>query len=425
MHSQIEVCRVCGNPELTPILDLGEQALTGVFPKSSDRQVEVGPLRLVKCHGSGSCGLVQLEHTYSFDELYGEDYGYRSGLNPTMVRHLQGKVDRILSSHDLPDDALVVDIGSNDGTTLRAYPDRYLRVGIDPTASKFLDFYPPDVEVVSDFFTEDALRQVVGHRQASVVTSFSMFYDLPSPLEFMRDIDRVLAPGGVWVFEQSYLPLMLERNSYDTVCHEHLEYYSLGQVAWMAEKIGFALVDVEFNDVNGGSFSVTAGRTVDGFHESPTATAIIQRELADGMDGLSPYEAFAGRVARSRDVLREFVDDANESGKTVGGLGASTKGNVILQYCGLTSADLVAIGEVNEEKYGAFTPGSLIPIWPEARLLDEDLDYLLVLPWHFRETFLSKQIKGHARLVFPLPQLEVADTSGPAAGHRPVEPGRG
>ncbi|HSO49336.1 MAG TPA: methyltransferase, partial [Acidimicrobiia bacterium] len=130
---------MCGNPELTPILDLGEQALTGVFPKSSDRHVEVGPLRLVKCHGSGSCGLVQLEHTYSFDELYGEDYGYRSGLNPTMVRHLQGKVDRILSSHDLPDDALVVDIGSNDGTTLRAYPDRYLRVGIDPTASKFLD----------------------------------------------------------------------------------------------------------------------------------------------------------------------------------------------------------------------------------------------------------------------------------------------
>jgi NDP-4-keto-2,6-dideoxyhexose 3-C-methyltransferase len=241
----------------------------------------------------------------------------------------------------------------------------------------------------------------------------------------MRDIDRVLAPGGVWVFEQSYLPLMLERNSYDTVCHEHLEYYSLGQVAWMTEKIGFALIDVEFNDVNGGSFSVTAGRTVDGFHESPTATAIIQRELADGMDGLSPYEAFAGRVASSRDVLREFVDDANESGKTVGGLGASTKGNVILQYCGLTSADLVAIGEVNDEKYGAFTPGSLIPIWPEARLLDEDLDYLLVLPWHFRETFLSKQIKGHARLVFPLPQLEVADTSGPAAGHRPVEPGRG
>jgi len=425
MYSKIDACRVCGNSELIPILDLGEQALTGVFPDSEDRDVEVGPLRLVKCHGSGSCGLVQLEHTFSFDQMYGENYGYRSGLNPTMVRHLHGKVERILSQFDLPDDALVVDIGSNDGTTLRAYPDRYLRVGIDPTASKFLDYYPGDVEVVTDFFSGDALRGVVGPRKASVVTSFSMFYDLPRPLEFMRDIHQVLAPGGVWVFEQSYLPLMLERNSYDTVCHEHLEYYSLGQVAWMARQVGFALVDVEFNDINGGSFSVTAARTEDGFHESPSVTDVIRRERADGMEGLDLYAAFSQRVARSREVLRVFIDAARQAGKSVGGLGASTKGNVILQYCGLTSADLVAIGEVNEEKYGAFTPGSLIPIWPEDRLLDEDLDYLLILPWHFRETFLSKQITGHARLVFPLPQLEVADASDPAAGHRPVEPGRG
>jgi NDP-4-keto-2,6-dideoxyhexose 3-C-methyltransferase len=348
--------------------------------------------------------------------MYGDNYGYRSGLNPTMVRHLQGKVEHTLSRFPLPEKAVVVDIGSNDGTTLGAFPDHCLRVGIDPTASKFLEYYQPDIEVLSDFFSEEVLREAIGPRKASIVTSFAMFYDLPHPLQFMQDIERVLAPGGVWIFEQSYLPLMMERNSYDTVCHEHLEYYSLSQIAWMAKATGLTLIDVEFNDINGGSFSVTAGRTEDRHDESPMVSKVIQQERDLGINGLELYTSFAHRVGQSRGSLRAFLADANKAGKSVAGLGASTKGNVILQYCGVTPTELVAIGEINEDKFGAYTPGSLIPIWPEERVLAQNLDYLLVLPWHFRETFLSKQFPGDASIVFPLPELEVVDRPGKTPG---------
>ena len=409
MYSRIEACRVCGNSQLVPILDLGDQALTGVFPRTPESHVGSGPLRLVKCHGSGACGLVQLEHTFSVDQMYGDNYGYRSGLNPTMVRHLQGKVERTIARFEPPEGAIVLDIGSNDGTTLAAFSERFVRVGIDPTASKFLHHYPPDVQVVTDFFSEEVFRSAVDDRRASIVTSLAMFYDLESPLDFMRDVHNILTPDGIWVFEQSYLPSMLEQNSYDTVCHEHIEYYSLSQIAWMAQQVGFTLLDVEFNEINGGSFSVTAGKSGGGSRESPQVAEIIEREKAIGIDGLELYASFAQRVSDSRNSLLEFIAIAHAGQKRLGALGASTKGNVLLQYCGLTPNDLVAIGEVNEEKFGAFTPGTLIPIVPEDHLLGLKLDYLLVLPWHFRETFMSKRLEGTSRLVFPLPELEVVD----------------
>lgn len=414
MYSRIEACRACGNSEMVPILDLGVQALTGVFPKDKETNVDSGPLRLVKCHGAGACSLVQLEHTFSFDQMYGDNYGYRSGLNPTMVRHLHDNVERILSLGYLPHDGLVLDIGSNDGTTLAGFPeDQYDLVGMDPTASKFIDHYRPDVTVISDFFNEEVFRESFGGRQASVVISFAMFYDVESPLDFMRQVHSVLAPNGVWVFEQSYLPLMLDRNSYDTVCHEHLEYYSLSQVAWMASQVGFTLIDVDFNDVNGGSFLVTAAKTRHGAAESPRVPEIIDREKSMGIDGLDLYRAFASRVEASRGELQDFFARIHQANQLVGALGASTKGNVLLQYCELSSHDLVAIGEVNEDKFGSFTPGTGIPIVPEDELLAMRPDFLLVLPWHFRETFLSKQLQGISRLVFPLPQLEVVDPGRP------------
>jgi NDP-4-keto-2,6-dideoxyhexose 3-C-methyltransferase len=414
MYSRIEACRACGNSELVQILDLGVHALTGVFPKDRESSVDSGPLRLVKCHGAAACGLVQLEHTFSLDQMYGDNYGYRSGLNPTMARHLHDKVKRILSMGYPAQDGLLLDIGSNDGTTLAGFPpDRYDLVGMDPTASKFIDYYRPDITVIADFFSEERFREFFGGRQASVVTSFAMFYDLESPLDFMRQVHSILAPNGVWVFEQSYLPLMLERNSYDTVCHEHLEYYSLSQVAWMASQVGFTLTDVELNDINGGSFSVMAEKTRHGASESPRVTAIIEREKSMGVDGLDLYRAFASRVEASRRELLDFVAGTHQANQMVGALGASTKGNVLLQYCELSPHDLVAIGEVNEDKFGSFTPGTRIPIVPEVELLEMRPDFLLVLPWHFRETFLSKQVDATSRLVFPLPQLEVVDPRRP------------
>lgn len=407
MYRPITHCRVCKSPALTTILDLGDQSLTGVFPKSRDQSVERGPLRLVKCVAEGGCGLVQMAGSYDPDVMYGDDYGYRSGLNATMIRHLHAKVRRILDIAPLKRGDLIVDIGSNDGTTLGFYPESYRLVGVDPTGSKFRQFYPPNVELIVDFFSPESMSKHVGSQRARVVTSFSMFYDLEAPLDFMRDVLGLLEDDGIWVFEQSYLPAMLATNSYDTACHEHLEYYSLSTIKWMADKAGGIVVDVEFNDINGGSFSVTMARAGSPFSEFPRLAELIAREVGDGINAISSYEAFAERVACSRDALVAFLAKAKREGKLVCGLGASTKGNVVLQYCGLSEDDISFIGEVNSDKFGAFTPGTLIPIRSEEEVIALKPDYVVVLPWHFRSFFDSNPKLKDLALVYPLPELAI------------------
>lgn len=407
-------CRACGNPNLELVLDLGVQMLTGVFPREVGADVTRGPLRLVKCMGAGTCGLLQLDHTYDLPDMYGDNYGYRSGLNPSMVRHLEAKVARIRSMIELRAGDLVVDIGSNDSTTLRAYGESGLDlVGVDPTGTKFRQFYPPHIALVADFFSYEAVAKRYPGKKARVVTSFSMFYDLPEPLAFMKQVRELLADDGLWVFEQSYMPTMLDMNSYDTACHEHLEYYDLSQISWMAERAGLRIADVELNDVNGGSFSLTA---VPAGSSRPTSAAVeklLASERARRLDTLAPYQAFAERVADTRAQLRAFLDRAKAEGKRVAGLGASTKGNVVLQYCGVTEADVFAIGEVNPDKFGARTPGTWIPIVSEEEVLAAEPDYLLVLPWHFWSFFeRNPKLQGRT-LVRPLPRVEAITIGAP------------
>jgi NDP-4-keto-2,6-dideoxyhexose 3-C-methyltransferase len=349
-----------------------------------------------------------MEHSYDLGEMYGENYGYRSGLNPSMVAHLGAKVERILSLVELIPGDLVIDIGSNDATTLRAYPEMGLTlVGVDPTGLKFRDYYPPHIDLIPDFFSSALVRARFGARKAKVVSSYSMFYDLEAPMDFMRQVHEVLADDGVWVFEQSYMPSMLATNSYDTVCHEHLEFYGLTQIQWMAERVGFRIVDVEFNDVNGGSFSVTVRKAADAEAPASSVQKILDDETGARLHTLAPYRAFEDRVRASRTALRAFVRAAREGGKTVGALGASTKGNVLLQYCGFTAAEIVAVGEVNPDKFGCFTPGSWIPIIPEQELLAQKPDYLIVLPWHFRAFFDASAAFRGSTLVYPLPEISV------------------
>ena len=416
LHREITRCRACGSPDLVPVLDLGEQALTGVFPKSKTEIVPRMPLQLVKCvdgNETGRCGLLQLRHSADAKEMYGAHYGYRSGLNPSMVAHLRDRVTTILSRVTLGRGDLVLDIGSNDGTTLGFYPDPGPDlVGIDPTGPWFQRYYPERIRLIPDFFSAARVRAALGQRQAKVITSFAMFYDLEDPLAFMREVHECLDDDGLWMFEQSYLPAMLDMNSYDTVCHEHLEYYALKQIGWMAERAGFRIVDVEFNAVNGGSFCVTVAKTSASRPGRPAKVeAILRDEEARGLQTLRPYEEFAGRVRRHRDELREFLRRTKDSGRTIFGFGASTKGNVLLQYCGLGESDLPFIAEVNADKFGAFTPGTLIPIIPEAEARRRKPDFFLVLPWHFRSDILARRrdfLEAGGRFVFPLPKLDVA-----------------
>ncbi|MDX2194675.1 MAG: class I SAM-dependent methyltransferase [Gemmatimonadales bacterium] len=407
--TMIEACRLAGSRDLVDVLDLGEQALTGVFPRSASEPVTRGPLRL--CF-SPTSGLLQLRHSYDLGEMYGDNYGYRSGLNASMVAHLRAKVAALVARAPLRPGDVVLDIGSNDSTTLQAYPDcGQTLLGIDPTGRKFGHFYPKHIRLVADFFTAATYRQAMGERRARIVTSISMFYDLERPLDFVRDVAAILADDGIWHFEQSYMPTMLERDAYDTVCHEHLEYYALRPVLWMLERAGLELVDVELNDVNGGSFALTAqrkGGPQPVQHEA--IAALLERERAMGIDTLAPYEAFRARVQAHRDELVRTVRGLTAAGRTVLGYGASTKGNVLLQYCGFTPADIPCIAEVNPDKFGRLTPGTHIPIVSEAEARARRPDYFLVLPWHFRTHLVERErdfLAEGGRMLFPLPRIEV------------------
>ena len=406
---KINECRVCGNENLVEVLNLGQQALTGVFPSDCSQNITKGPLALVKCTGlEDCCGLLQLSYSYDLDEMYGNNYGYRSGLNPTMVSHLYAKVSRIMKIVNLKSSSIVLDIGSNDGTTLSAYPtDSCIKVGIDPTSEKFRDFYPRNSIIIPDFFSADKFELQFPDKKAKVITSFSMFYDLEKPMDFVKDISRILDPEGIWVFEQSYMPLMLSRNSYDTVCHEHLEYYGLKQIKWMLDRCGLKIIDLEFNDINGGSFSVTAAHFKSDFKECTNVNEVLNEESLKKLDELSPYIEFSERVQKSRVELIRFVNDCVSVGEKVSFIGASTKGNVILQYCGFDGKYVGPVGEINPDKFGKYTPGTLIPIVNEEQLLLNEPDYIVVLPWHFRDYIISRYKFKKAKLVFPLPQLEI------------------
>jgi NDP-4-keto-2,6-dideoxyhexose 3-C-methyltransferase len=410
MFTEAKQCRICGGSELASIVNLGEQSLTGVFPRTRDARVTAGPLELVKCVGEKSCGLVQLRQSYDLAEMYGLNYGYRSGLNRSMVEHLHELVRKVSTIANPQPGDLVIDIGSNDSTLLQGYGTGPSLVGIDPTGTKFKQYYPTHIDLIPEFFSAKAIESRFGVRKAKVVTSIAMFYDLESPIDFMQQVRDVLADDGIWMFEQSYMPTMLDVNAYDTICHEHLEYYGLAQIKWMTDRVGFKIIDVALNNVNGGSFAVTVAKADSRHPEATNAVAALLRdEERRGLHTLAPFDAFRSQIFEHRTQLLEFIQTAKRAGKTILGYGASTKGNVILQFCKLTAAEVPAIAEVNEDKFGAFTPGTFIPIISEREARAMKPDYFLVLPWHFKPTIIERErdyLAGGGQLVFPLPRIE-------------------
>lgn len=408
-YKEIEKCRMSGSKNLVSVLNLGHQVLTGVFPKSTSEKITSGPLELVWCPDGG---LLQLRHSYDPGEMYGLNYGYRSGLNQSMVNHLTEKVRFLERFADLKPGDRVVDIGSNDATTLKAYATSGIKkIGIDPTGTKFAQYYTDEIKLIPDFFSADLYRSAET-RPARIVTSIAMFYDLDSPVEFAKQIESILADDGIWHFEQSYMPSMLRMNSYDTICHEHLEYYSLGVVKNILEKAGLKIVDVVMNAINGGSFAVTAAKA--GNRSITPNLAVIdwllEQEHRMGLNTPRPYRDFEERVFRHRDDLTRLIRALSADGKKVLGYGASTKGNVVLQFCGLTNKDIPAIAEVNPEKFGCFTPGTHIPIIPEQEARAMKPDYFLVLPWHFKDGILRREkeyLTSGGKMIFPFPEIEI------------------
>ncbi|MBF0243775.1 MAG: methyltransferase domain-containing protein [Planctomycetes bacterium] len=411
MAQCIEGCRSCNSADLEVVLRLGNQFLSGVFRSENVEGISCGPLTLVSCN---QCKLVQLQNSYPLDEMYNEGYGYRSGLTAFMREHLLGIISFAKNIVELQSGDSVLDIGSNDGTLLNCYNDRMIDlIGIDPVAVNYLNLYPKNAKIVSDFFTKENYFSVSSSK-SKIVTSVSMFYDLNDPVGFAKSIADVLSPDGVWVFEQSYLPAMLRLNSYDTICHEHVEYYSLFSIQKILDQADLIIIDASQNDVNGGSVRLAAAHATSRLASriSPELMWLNNQEKNHDVFSTETFELFEKNLVRHKNDLTDLLLTLKKSGKSVVGYGASTKGNVILQYCGIGPDLLPCIGDITPFKDGTFTPGTLIPIISMDKAKAIKPDYFLVLPWAFRNDILTREkecLANGTKFIFPLPFVEIVN----------------
>jgi len=410
-----KTCRVCGSSALTPVINLGEQHLQGSFVKPGK---EEPPLRkialsLVRCdptRDEKACGLLQMEHTVPPEVLYSA-YWYRSGTNQTMRSHLQGITEEAASLID-KSNARVLDIGCNDGTLLKCYPQDFIKFGVDP--SDVAQEITGDITAIQDIFPSEELTKILQGEKFDIITSIAMFYDLEDPVSFCKEIKKSLAPDGLWVFEMSYMPSMLKMNSYDTICHEHLEYYSLAVLEYILKQADLKIVDSVLNDINGGSIRCYATHLDTFAFKNQEAVRRIkllrQAEFDMELDTDKPYKNFQDRINVHKEQLVSLLKMLKKEGKSIHIYGASTKGNTILQWCGIDNRIIDVAAERNPDKYGAYTLGTDIPIVSEADSRAMKPDYYLVLPWHFKEEFLKREqetLNSGVGLIFPLPNLEI------------------
>lgn len=418
--TEISRCRICKSPDLITVVEMGNMALSGVFPKAHET-VTSGPLSLVFCPESQ---LLQLKQSYNMDEMYGDNYGYRSGLNAGMVKHLRDKAAYLQTIKPLDAESTVIDIGGNDGTLLKAYEiEGLMKLLIDPTAMKWKEFYKDtDIIAIADFFPVNFYKSVGFHSpkhivpdfstlKADIITSIACFYDLEDPNAFVEAVAKHLKPEGIWHLEMSYLPSMLKANAYDTICHEHLEYYSLTVITQLLEKYRLKVIDVQLNDVNGGSIAVTAAHMGSSHKENDLAIMrTILSEPDSASEWMDEFDKFKSKMEDHRERLKTLIRFLKDEGHSVAGLGASTKGNILLQYCGFNEQDIDFISDVNPNKWECFTPGTDIPIVSESWARKLKPDYMLVLPWHFRDSIIQREmeyLKNGGRLIFPLPEIEI------------------
>lgn len=405
---KISNCRSCHSHSLKYVSTLGNQYLTGIFPDAINQRVSKGDLGMVICD---KCSLLQLENSFDPDVMYGDNYGYLSSLNLHMVKHLKSKSDKLKKISQLEKGDIVIDIGSNDGTSLKNYNKDFILIGIDPTIKKLKKFYKKDIITISDFFSKNSIDRYLNKKKAKIITTISMFYDLPSPINFAKDVYDCLDDQGIWHLEQSYMPMMIKNTSYDTICHEHLEYYSLKSIKYIFDITGFKIIDLEFNDINGGSFAITVSKKNSKHKEnSKIIEWLLEKEDIYKYNSFLTHKNFFQNAEKHKKLFRELLLNLKDMKKKIIGYGASTKGNVILQYCGINSQILDVIVDVNKDKHNKFTPGSKIKIVEESFIKKLKPDYMVVMPWHFKSFIMNKEkpfLNGGGKLIFPLPDIEI------------------
>jgi len=408
----IKNCRFCES-KIRDVFDLGDFYSCGIFMLPGSNGPKIGRLKLSICD---SCNLVQLSQNYDQLELYTDSYGYQSGINESMVSHLK-EIAHEINLH-LPGNMQLVkhlDIGSNDATLLNQVSSLSLslrseqnlsQLGIDPTARKFSKNYSK-VNLIDKIFDETLALQI--EDKFDVITSIAMLYDLPNPKDFFSAIKHLLTDNGVWIAEQSYFFSMTSRNAFDTICHEHLEYYSLTDIDQICTASGLRLFDVKFNDVNGGSFRIYVQK-INGMRKTEDIVKKTLNEEKSKSKEMEIMQMFKN-VDQIRKNLLDFLKECKANGLEVHGYGASTKGNTLLQYFGIGPDLLPFIAERNHDKFGKLTPGTFIPIISEAESKNRSPYAYLVLPWHFKNMILEREkrfiIETGTKFCFPLPMFQI------------------
>jgi SAM-dependent methyltransferase len=402
---EIKKCRACNSSNLKNIISLGIQYLSDFTTGSKKPQKY--PLQLMLCD---NCSLLQLKHNAPKASLYTQRYGYKSGMNSTMRKELEEIVVKALKKLEIKNRKLLaVDIGANDGTLLGFYPKNVLKVAVEPIKKFRQESMRKANVVINDFFNYSSYFRKMKTRKADIITAISCFYDMEDPNSFLSDVKKILRPEGIIVIQQNYLVGMLKQNAFDNIVHEHLEYYSLLSLENLLKRHGLEVFDVEISDINGGSFRTYIANK--GQREiGKSVIEMRSREKKMKLKNLRNYLNFAKRVKNNKNKLNKFISKLVENHKRVFVYGASTRGNTLLQYCGLDSRLIKAAVERNPEKWGKKIASVGIPIIPEEQARREKPEYMLVLPWFFRQEFLQREknyLKSGGHFIFPLPRFKI------------------
>ncbi|MHB1086410.1 MAG: class I SAM-dependent methyltransferase [Minisyncoccota bacterium] len=394
-------CRVCGNTELVPCADIGEQYLSSVFPADlSYRENAIRyPLDLVMCvkKGDATCGLVQL--------------GHHLDLTSSMAKILENVAADGKALKNLEPGDVILDIGGNDGTLLSFFKDEPCTlINIDPAKNVASLLKSSNYIPVNDFFNAGAF-DAVSKKKAKLIFSIAMFYHLDDPVRLARDAAACLDDEGAWIIQMAYLPAMVRTNMYDNIVHEHAGYYATNHMVWLMEQVGLEIFDVAENDVYGGSFRVFVKKKgCAKYPQTERLRANLKKELEDGLYELDTYKRFMQRVEKTRDDLLALCKGIRAEGKRIWVYGASTKGNTILQYCGIGNDLIDAAADSNPFKHGKYIIGSDIPIRDEAEMRAAKPDYLLSLPYSFTEAFMQREaelVAAGTQFIVPLPDVKV------------------
>lgn len=412
VFKKINSCRICNDKNLINIIDLKKQYIQGSFEKENHPQTVKTkiPLQLVICK---KCSLVQTKHTVSPDALY-ENYWYKSGVNFTMTDHLlklAKESKKILKNKNKK--IKILDIGCNDGTLLRSFPKTFIKVGIDPSqiAKKLKS---ENLTIINDFFPSKNILLKYKNNKFDLITSIAMFYDIQDPTNFVNNIKNILNENGIWIFELSYLVDMLKLNSYDTICHEHLEYYSITALNYLMKKTDMKIFKIQFNEINGGSIRCYVTHSSNQNYDNKNNLNVIKKTLKKEanlkINTTIPYKKFFKRIIKIKHELNELIRNIKKNKKIVHIYGASTKGNTIIQWQGINDKIIEFAADRNPQKWGAKTIGSNIKIISEEKSKKMSPDYYLVLPWHFKKEFLKREkffMNNGGKMIFPLPKIKI------------------